>query len=419
VKFNILDDINLEPYIDKTLFKACEVIGWDCEFIDQYIKFNYSIPLRATTQKQYHIKNPFTNSTGTLNIFFQDIRQLNFTPQIQALDMPVIIRQDKIRVNSLDPVLLVLKSTGWRYIKSIPAYVLIMALANLYLVDKDKSFLYKLNIIDRIPSKYKQEDTVRTASLEELIDLLVDHIKDKYPDILESIENNILNPLKDHIERGEKVKEALNSDDDEVVLTRSMLRENYDRDVFTWLGKYITRRNETKIGRRHVAEITYGVLLDIFNHPYYDSTNLLDLLLLSIWKHSTNQLIPDNDWNYKRFRVREYLLYPILEQILKCTSRLRKTINLKLTKYWYDSRLFVYNSVVNPLGYGSLRSRCTIKGPGALKFPNKDHRSVHESMKHVVDPISTGEREQAGIIHMVLDTEIDELTVFDEKGDNE
>jgi len=412
MKFDVSDDVVLDEYIDKTLKYATSLIGWDCEYVDSYIKFNHSVPVRATIQLQYNIRNPFKNQEGTLNIFYQDIRQLNFTPQIQALDMPVIIREDKIRINSLNPVLLLHKSNGWKYIKTIPIYVLVLALVNFYLYDDESSLYEKLNILPNVAGRYKVDKAIKALPLEDLIDKLREHVKSslsqEYKDIDNIIDEEIITPLLDHIERGEKVIESM-SEDSDVIVTRSMLRENYNRDIFTWLGKYITRRNENKIGRRHLTEIIYGLLLDIFNHPYYSTTNLLDLILISIWKYNNKQYVPDNDWTFKRFRVREYLLYPILEQLLKCALRLRKTINLKLTKFWYDSKLFVYNSVVNPLGYMALRSRCTIKGPGALKYPNKGHRSVHESMKKVVDSISTGEREQAGIIHMVLNTEINEL----------
>lgn len=420
MRFKITDPIDLEPIIPLVVKRSLDVLGWQYEFLGQKITFNRSYPVRATIIQSYKIINPHKgNQSSVFNISFHDIKSLNFTPQIQVLDLPVIIRDDKIRLNCIRPIVFNFKSTGWKYRKTIPIYVVLMALTNVLLIrDNDLSVHERICLTPDLPTSASVDSNRVVLARDVTNDLLpqflsyIEPLYDQYKGLDEIIKQQVIDPLTNHIERGESVIKYIENAETDIEITNAMRREVYDRDIFKWLGKYITRRNEAKVGRRHIVEMLYGYLLDIFNHPYYDyPDDLIKQIVVALWKYHNNRFVDENDWNNKRFRLREYLLHPILEELVRIASgHMRKTVNLKLTKYWYESRLFVYNSIVNPLALLSLQTRCTIKGPGALVYPTKVHRSVHDSMKDKVDSISTGEREQAGVVHMVLFTELDELT---------
>jgi len=300
--------------------------------------------------------------TRTLSVTYNVTHQ--FTPQIQVYDDDISVRKGLVRYNNF------VWSLSGTY-KSSNMLLLIAAIMN--------------SMVD---------------ALTELTDI-TPHCD--YPEIAEYLKEGELTKIYTEAELNEMnpyFVAAMQNVSDKIIM--------YDNEFATWAGAY-----GRSVGSKRVAQGVFNILADharwVCNIFIPRSCRSLADELVSIWRVA---LEGETDLWKKRLRLIEHLINPIVDQlvtislpIVSSKDKLKTVTNINLLEHWYQTGLFIHNTVSNPLGMAALRTRTTLKGSGGFKELPFDLRLVDTKLIDLdLCPIDTGDRENAGAVHYYTDT---------------
>lgn len=188
---------------------------------------------------------------------------------------------------------------------------------------------------------------------------------------------------------------------------------------FKEIGKIYTKYNQTAKGENVSYALDLILKVDYVSRALVRTDNCLDELLITLKEGSFNDL----DFNYKRLRCVEYMiLRKVMENVyqLLVTTKNAKKVSFRIEsssimKECNQSNIVQFDQSINPLEQLTMLTRCTLVGPGGF---DGDHvpaklRDINDTMFGRICPVDTPDRDRCGVLHNVLNIELDEFGRFE------
>ena len=195
---------------------------------------------------------------------------------------------------------------------------------------------------------------------------------------------------------------------------------NQDRKYyFKEIGKIFTRYNQTAKGENISYALDLISKVDYISKDLMKTDNCIDEMLVTLRDGSFNDL----DFKYKRLRCVEYMiLRKVMENVyqLLVTTKNAKKIAFRIEsssimKECNQSNIVQFDQSINPLEQLTMLTRCTLVGPGGF---DGDHvpaklRDINDTMFGRLCPVDTPDRDRCGVLHNVLNVELDKYGRFE------
>jgi DNA-directed RNA polymerase beta subunit len=160
---------------------------------------------------------------------------------------------------------------------------------------------------------------------------------------------------------------------------------------------YIRRTDENVLN-----DLSMILEIDIFSKKYFQTDSIVEEYLYAL----ENEINDDCDYHNKRVRFVEQIIYVHLckdfYNLINSVKKNRKvkfSVNSKnILSNVNVSNIVQFDNSLNPLSELALLSRTSLSGPGGFEKQNipVSLREIHPSMKYLIDPADTADREGCG-----------------------
>lgn len=217
----------------------------------------------------------------------------------------------------------------------------------------------------------------------------------------------------------DRVKEEFGISEEGMIENSSEAESEEYFDLLTDLCKAIQTKNSDSylsiyFNRRDDSDIINDLLLltqvDIFSSRYLTKDNVLDEFVHVIENGTVDEL----DYMNKRVRFAEQLIfyhlckdfYNMINTIRRSKRSRFKANSKSILSSANRSSIVQYDFSLNPLGELAMLSRISLTGPGGFEKDNVPAylRDIHPSIKGMICPSDTGDRENCGTTQYLVPT---------------
>jgi len=157
-----------------------------------------------------------------------------------------------------------------------------------------------------------------------------------------------------------------------------------------------------RIDQKILDDLVLILDIDIFSAKYFHTSSIVEEFIYAI----ENDVYDDSDYHNKRVRFVEQIIYVhMCKDFYNLINSIRKNRKAKFSVNSKSilsnvnvSNIVQFDNSLNPLSELALLSRTSLSGPGGFEKQNvpQDLREIHPSMKYLVDPADTADREGCG-----------------------
>jgi len=192
--------------------------------------------------------------------------------------------------------------------------------------------------------------------------------------------------------------ETLSPELDELTKDIISILNNQTIDKTKLLESIFLRRTDEKI----LDDLKLILEIDLFSMKYFHTESIVEEFLYAI----QNEIYDDSDYQNKRIRFVEQIIYVHLCKdfynlinSIKKNRKVKFSVNSKnILSNVNVSNIVQFDNSLNPLSELALLSRTSLSGPGGFEKQNvpQSLREIHPSMKRLIDPADTADREGCG-----------------------